>query len=97
MINSLLNREKNKVEISKIIDKEGKSTTSPQEISEKFNEYFVKIAENLNAKIYKESSNLVDENKFIETMGMVTPGEVYDIISNAMNKKQIVLLLLIDF
>ena len=51
LINSLLNRNKKKASINKLVDKEGNVASSPSEISETFNEYFSNIARNLKSKI----------------------------------------------
>ena len=46
MINKLLNRNKKRVNISKLIDKEGKVTNTPSGMAENFNNYFANIASN---------------------------------------------------
>ena len=51
MINSLLNRNKKKNEINKLVDKDGNVASSPTEISEKLNDYFSNIAHDLKSKI----------------------------------------------
>ena len=51
MINSLLNRNKNRTIIDKIRGCDGKVATSPQVIADKFNEYFANIAGKLKAKL----------------------------------------------
>ena len=51
LINSLLNRNKKKAGIGRLVDKDGNVASNPSEISEKFNEYFSNIAENLKSKI----------------------------------------------
>ena len=45
------NSKKKRISVTKLIDKNGNNIKSPQQISEKFNDYFVNIAENLKSKI----------------------------------------------
>ena len=65
VIKKPLKRIKSKVEITKLIDKEGNCFTSPKVISKKFNQYFANCAANLilkakncdaNEATYSESS-----------------------------------------
>lgn len=50
MINNLINRRKNHSPITKLIDANGKSESSPQKIAETFNDYFVNIASEIKLK-----------------------------------------------
>ena len=47
MINTLLKRKTKKVDVTKLVDDNGNCSTSAKKISEKFNEDFANIAENL--------------------------------------------------
>ena len=57
MINKLLNRNKGRGQINKLVDKDGKVTHKPNEICEKFNDYFSNIAGNLKQKIATPNSS----------------------------------------
>ena len=82
--------------VTNLIDKNGNNISSPQEISEKFNDYFVNIAENLKSKISREPKSPSSQNLFSHfsdppvnnniCLRSVTPGEVYEIIDNFKNK-----------
>ena len=54
MINSLLNRNKRKGSIDKLVDKNGNVIRKPENISEKFNEFFSNIASDLKSKIVNQ-------------------------------------------
>ena len=96
MINSLLKRKKKKISVTKLIDEDGKNINSPQEISEKFNDYFANIAGNLKSKMNQEPNSPSSQNPFSHFsdppvsnsiyLRPVTPGEVYEIIDNFKNK-----------
>ena len=47
MINTLLNRNKKRVNIKKMIDEEGNEISTPSLMAEHFNEYFTNIASNM--------------------------------------------------
>ena len=57
------------IDIPKLIDKNGNSTTSHQEISQKFNDYFSNIAENLKSKIQNTNTNSLDQQNFFAVNG----------------------------
>ena len=57
MINSLLNRNKKHINISKIRDCDGNVATSSQDIADKFNSYFANIAEKLKTKLPNSMSD----------------------------------------
>ena len=92
MINKLLNRKKGKVQINKLIDSDGNTSNRPEEISDKFNDYFSNIASNLKTKIESPTSS-DDYRHFLEnpvpnsiaTLNVLNH-EVKDIIHGFKNK-----------
>ena len=92
MINKLLNRRKGRVQINKLTDSKGNITNKPQEISEKFNEYFCNIASNLKTKIDTPTSSC-DYMQYLKnpvpnsivTLNVLNH-EIKDIIRNLKNK-----------
>ena len=88
------------VDVPKLVDKKGNSTTSHQEISQKFNYYFSNIAENLKSKIQNKHTHThthsLNQREFIQSMGPelhnsiflnpVDPSEVSEIIKFLKNK-----------
>ena len=62
MINTLLKRNKKKVEITKLIDDNGNCINNAKQISEKFNSYFANIAENLKSNHSKNEITSPSEN-----------------------------------
>ena len=96
MINSLLKRKKKRISVTKLINQDGNNTHSPQEISEKFNDYFVNIAGNLKSKMSQGPNSPLSQNPISHFsdhqvtnsiyLRSVTPGEVYEIIDNFKNK-----------
>ena len=90
MINKLLGRNFKKKYVSKLIDDNGNITSSPHEVSNKFNEYFCNIAGDLKSKISSEVHS--DHNYFEEYLGhpatesirltAVSQEEVDEIIKN---------------
>ena len=76
MINSLLNRNRKKVNVAKLTDKDGLSVTSAEAIAGKFNDYFGNIAKNLKSKIAtKTTLNSTDDYK--SYLGDSTVGSIF--------------------
>lgn len=100
MINSLLNRNKKRVDISKLVDKEGNVANTPSKIAENFNDYFANVASNLKSgnNDRTESTDGTDSTynsyqSFLRqpvqnpiTIRTVEPQEVHDVINNFKNK-----------
>ena len=61
MINSLLNRNKRKISVTKLLDSNGNLINNPDLITERFNEYFSNIASDLKEKINGEMLGNIDE------------------------------------
>ena len=67
MINGLLNRKKNRVNIRKLIDDDGNIANTPAAIADNFNEYFANIATNLKTKIQMKWNNtMIHSNNFCD-------------------------------
>ena len=50
MLNLLLNRQRKKITVKKLIDGDGNTVSSPQQMAETFNNYFVNIASSIKQK-----------------------------------------------
>ena len=96
MINELLNRKKKNVQVSKLIDGEGKILNSASEIAENFNEYFANIASNLKNDINNKSEAVNSDNSYLQFLqqpvqnslhlSRVGSQEVHEVIQNFKNK-----------
>ena len=64
MINSLLNKNKKKLNINKLIDKDGSVINTPSNISEHFNEYFSNIATEFKNDINERTSHTESTNSY---------------------------------
>ena len=94
MINGLLNRTKNRVNIRKLIDDDGNIANTPAAIAENFNEYFANIATNLKSKNTNGAEQ--DYSSFRQFLrhpvqnsiyiNPVDPSEVYEVIKQFKNK-----------
>ena len=95
MINKLLNRERKKVNVTKLNDGDGNYVTSASDIAKKFNDYFSNIATNLKSKISLSAPdiNIYDYKTYLgdSTTGSifltsVTPSEIRNTICKLQNK-----------
>ena len=88
MINKLLNRDRKKVNITKIQDSSGEIVSTPLAIAEKFNHYFSNIASNL--KSSRPTGPSTDPGSYLTTPSVarslfldpVSPAEVSGIIKS---------------
>ena len=93
MINGLLNRKNNKRGNIKLNDEKGDIIAQPNQVAERFNEYFSKIAANIKKSIADENienpdplSHMGSANSSSLFIQPVQPGEVHGIIKNFKNK-----------
>ena len=93
MINTLLKKKTKKVDVTKLVNDSRNCSTSAKEISEKFNEYFANIAENLKNGSKSKSASQSGHKEFMgpstdKTMFLnpVSPTEVRNIIIKLKNK-----------
>ena len=84
VINSLLNRNKKRVQIDKIRDIDGNVATAPQAIADKFNNYFANIAGKLKSKI---PQNMGDACQFMDG---ITSNSIYLTPTNSTEISQII-------
>ena len=95
LINSVLNRNRKKAGISKLVDQDGNVASNPTDIAEKFNEYFSNIASDLKSKI-DDHSDHSDDRSYEAFLNDPVPlsiflrpaeySEIYEIIKNLKNK-----------
>ena len=94
MINTLLNRNKKKVSIKRLIDSSGNVINTPFEMAENFNDYFANIASNIKSSSTKSGDSSTDLHKqFLRyreeteiNLEYVRSKEIYDVIRNFKNK-----------
>ena len=91
MINSVLNRNKKRANITKLIDMTGKEVSSPSKIADTFNTYFTNVAAELKSGL-KSNSNICTSH-FMHSpiantifLTEVSPSEIHDIIKSLKNK-----------
>ena len=88
MINTLLNRNKTKQKVNKIISN-GETLTNNTDISSAFNSYFCNIATDLKHETSDYNKPSLDPNtRITNNMGLLTctPAEILEIIKNFKNK-----------
>ena len=96
LINSLLNRNKKKGNINKLIDKDGTVINTPSAIAEHFNEYFSNIATTLKNDINNRAGHTESTNGYVNFLRQpvqnsiyirkTNPQEIFEVIKKLKNK-----------
>ena len=77
LINSLLNRNKKKGNINKLIDKDGTVINTPSAIAEHFNEYFSNIATTLKNDINNRAGHTESTNGYVNFLRQPVQNSIY--------------------